>query len=163
VPLTEPTRRAVRDGMRALPPHPDVVPALNRLRAAGWTLAALSNNPIETVTAQFEAAALRPLFAQVFAASWSGRLKPHPAPYAMAAESLAVQPADILFVAAHGWDIAGAANAGMRTAFVARSGEVVEPLSPAPHLSVPNLMDLAEVLIGRTTDDPPRQSDPTSE
>jgi 2-haloacid dehalogenase len=153
VPLTDLTRRAVRDGMKSLPPHLDVLPALERLRAAGFVLAALSNNPIETLTAQFEAAALRPLFAQVFAASWSGRLKPHPSAYAMAAEGLAVPLAEILFVAAHGWDVAGAANAGFRTAFVARPGQALEPLAPAPDLVVPDLGALADIVIGPVPND----------
>jgi len=146
--LLDETRHAVREGMRALPLHPDVLPALQRLRDVGFALAALSNNPIETLAAQFDHADLRPLLDHVLSAGWSGRLKPHPDPYRMATDRLGHAAADILFVAAHGWDIAGAANVGLRTAFVARPGQALDPLAPAPDLVVPNVAVLADVLIG---------------
>src|ERR687896_620729 len=45
VALTEEGRQAVKDGMRALPPHPEVRAALERLRDAGLRLAALTKSP----------------------------------------------------------------------------------------------------------------------
>jgi 2-haloacid dehalogenase len=40
----------------------------------------------------------------------------------MAAEHLALDPAEILMVAAHPWDLRGAAAIGFATAYVARPG-----------------------------------------
>jgi 2-haloacid dehalogenase len=57
-----------------------------------------------------------------------------------------VSISDIMMIAAHGWDMAGASNAGMRTAFIERPGKVLYPLAPAPELTVPNLLKLAEQL-----------------
>ena len=48
-----------------------------------------------------------------------------------------------LLVAAHGWDVAGAAWAGMKTAFVARPGQQTYPLGPEPDYRVSSLTDLA--------------------
>lgn len=41
----------LREAMAALPPHPDVPPALTALREHGYRLAALTNNPPDTVRA----------------------------------------------------------------------------------------------------------------
>jgi 2-haloacid dehalogenase len=49
---------------------------------------------------------------------------------------------DCLLVAAHGWDVAGAAWAGMKTAFVARPGQQVFALGPAPDLCISSLAEL---------------------
>ena len=54
-----------------------------------------------------------------------GLYKPHAHVYRWAARKLGVGVAECLLVAAHGWDVAGASWAGMRTAFVARPGQQV--------------------------------------
>ena len=51
----------------------------------------------------------------------------------------------MLLVAAHGWDVAGAAWAGMRTA-CSRPGQQTFPLAPAPDISVPTLKELSDQL-----------------
>lgn len=49
---------------------------------------------------------------------------------------------ECLLVAAHGWDVAGTAWAGMKTAFVARPGQQQFPLGPAIDITVPSLAGL---------------------
>ena len=51
-------------------------------------------------------------------------------------------------VAAHGWDLAGAAAVGCRTAFLARPGKVLDPLGAPPTLVAEDV----EVLAGRLLD-----------
>ncbi len=133
--------------MRALPPHPDVPDALARLRAAGFTLAALTNNPPAVIAAQLDHAGLAPLFDHALSATDSGRLKPAPEPYRMAIERLGLPSEDILFVAAHGWDVAGAAATGLPTAFLARPGQDLDPLAPAPAFVAPDLATLVDMLL----------------
>jgi hypothetical protein len=36
-------------------------------------------------------------------------------------------PAQMLMIAAHGWDIAGAAHAGLATGFITREGQAIYP------------------------------------
>lgn len=52
-----------------------------------------------------------------------GKYKPHPDVYRWAAGRAGADVSDCLLVAAHGWDVAGAAWAGMKAAFVARPGQ----------------------------------------
>lgn len=134
---------AVIDAMKALPPHPDSEPALRDLREAGLALAALSNGGLAAVRAQLDHAGLDAYFDAILSAEEVQCFKPARAPYAMAAERFGMSPAGIRLVAAHAWDIAGAAAAGCATGFVARPGKVPNPAAPAPDLAGNDLVELA--------------------
>ena len=56
-------------------------------------------------------------------------------------------PADVLLVAAHAWDVAGARAAGCQAAFVARPGKVPDPLADPANLVVSDLDELATRLL----------------
>ncbi len=143
----ERVRRILR-GALALPAHGDVHAGLARLRDAGVRLAVLTNGTQAAVEAQLESARLRPYFETILSADSVRRYKPAPEPYAMAAERLELAPGDMLFVAAHDWDVTGARNAGYRTAFVARHGTSLNPLDAPPERVVPDVRVLAEALLG---------------
>jgi 2-haloacid dehalogenase len=142
VELRDTDRDAVAAGMRRLPAHPEVPGALERLQRAGFRLAALTNSTEEVARAQLEHAGVIGRFEQVLSADMVRRLKPAPEPYLMAAGRLGVPVGQVRLVAAHAWDVAGAARAGCATAFVARPGKVPDPLvEPAEVVGA----DLAEV------------------
>ena len=146
-------RSAVREGMRRLPAHPDARPALERLRGDGFRLATLTNNPLTTVQAQLDHAGLADLFEVVCSADEVRRLKPAPEPYRMAAARLGVSASAICLVAAHGWDVAGAMRAGCAAAFVARPGQLLDPLAPTPDLVGRDLLHVADQVIAALTSD----------
>jgi 2-haloacid dehalogenase len=52
-------------------------------------------------------------------------------------------------VAAHGWDLAGAAAVGCRTAFLARPGNALDPLRLPPTLVVEDVKMFAGRLLDR--------------
>jgi 2-haloacid dehalogenase len=139
-------RAAVREGMTSLPAHPDVRPALERLRAADVRLATLTNSTLEVAEAQLAFAGIRDLFEASLSADSVQRLKPAPEPYRHAAEQLGVSMGEVLLVAAHGWDVAGAMAAGAQAAFVARPGMVRDPRGREPDLVVADLGELADRL-----------------
>ena len=145
--LSEDEQTEILSTVRRLPPHPDVPEGLARLRDAGCTLVALSNGPPETLHAQLSHAELAPFFAHILSADQVQRLKPAPAPYHLAADTLGVEPAQMWFVAAHAWDIAGAMQVGCPAAFIARPGKVLDPLVPAPRIVAPDLSAAADRLL----------------
>lgn len=147
--LDEAAYRAVADGMRRLPPHPEVPEALARLGAAGHPLVALSNSRESVLRAQLANAGLDSHFDLILSVETAGRLKPAGAGYRLAAERLQSPPELLLMIAAHGWDLAGAHSAGMDTALVARPGQYPDPLFPAPGIIGADLDAVArEVLAG---------------
>jgi 2-haloacid dehalogenase len=139
-------RAAVREGMTSLPAHPDVRPALERLRSDGVRLATLTNSTLEVAEAQLAFAGIRDLFEASLSADSVRRLKPAPEPYRHAASELGVPIGEVLLVAAHAWDVAGAMAAGARAAFVARPGMVPDPRGREPDLVVADLSELADRL-----------------
>jgi 2-haloacid dehalogenase len=129
--LSLPDRAAaqLREAVLRLPAHLDVAPALRVLRHAGLVTAALSNNPLPAVREQLHHVELSPLFDEIMSVDEAGALKPAPEVYDFAVRRLGLAPGSIWMVAAHGWDIAGATRAGLRGAFVARSGQSPDPFA----------------------------------
>lgn len=136
-------RDRILAAMRALPAHPDVMPALEHLRSAGFRQATLTNSPLAVVEAQLAFAGIRPYFEQVLSADEVRRLKPAADPYQMAAERLGAAAGELLLIAAHAWDVSGASAAGCATALVTRPGVIADPLAREPDFSVPDLVALA--------------------
>ena len=132
--------------MKSLPAHKDVEPALRRLKAAGFRMAALTNSTQEGVKAQLQSAGLSAFFERELSVESVGKFKPHADVYAWAAQEMKVKPAECMLVAAHGWDVAGAKWAGMATAFIAREGQQKFPLAPEPDADASDLLGLAEAL-----------------
>jgi 2-haloacid dehalogenase len=147
VELSDEDREAVVGGMTRLPAHPEVAGALDRLRAGGRRLAALTNSTERVARAQLEHAGIIDRFEAVLSADAVRRLKPAPEPYRMAADRLGVDRGEVLLVAAHAWDVAGALRAGCQAAFVARPGKVPDPLVEPPDLVVADLDELADRLL----------------
>jgi len=147
VTLGDDDKEAIADQLRQLPAHPEVPGALRRLGAAGLRLAALTNSTEEVARAQLAHAGLLDLFELVLSADTVGRLKPAPEPYRMAAERLGVAVGEVRLIAAHAWDVAGAARAGCVTAFVARPGKVLDPLADRPEIIGADLAEVAEAIL----------------
>lgn len=133
--------------MRRLPPHPDAVPALDRLRGAGRILITLTNSPLEVVEDQLRFAGIRDRFAHVVSADEVRRLKPAPEPYRHAAQRAGTDVAGIRLVAAHAWDIAGAIAAGCAAAFVKRPGMALDPEGQRPDVEGNDLIEVAENIL----------------
>ncbi len=88
------------------------------------------------------------LIERVLSADAVQRYKPAREAYEYAARELGLPLESLRLVAAHGWDIAGALNAGCKAAFVARPGKVLGPAARQPDISVKDLRELAERLSG---------------
>jgi 2-haloacid dehalogenase len=139
--------RAILGGVRELPAYPDVRPALERLRSAGYRLAALTNSTVEVEEAQLRNAKLADLFEKALSADSGKRLKPAAEAYANAARELDVKPGDIRMVAAHAWDVHGALRAGCAAAFVERPGTMWNPILERPDIVGSDLGEVARRVI----------------
>ncbi len=147
VALSADDRDAILGTMRALPPHPEVQTALERLRDADLRLAALTNSTEVVATAQLTNAGISPLFERILSADSGQRLKPAREAYEMAARHLGTDVGGIRLIAAHAWDVTGALRAGAAAAFVARPGAVLDPLAPAPDIVGADLLEVADRIL----------------
>lgn len=140
-------RQAILGGIRELPAHPDVRPAVERLRAAGFRLVTLTNSAPAAVEAQLKNAGLDGLFERSFSVDTVRRFKPAPEPYQHVARELGVPTSQLRMIAAHAWDVMGALQAGCAAAFIARPGKALFPLGPQPDIVEPTLTSAAERMI----------------
>ncbi|MBT3942553.1 MAG: haloacid dehalogenase type II [Chloroflexi bacterium] len=147
VTLTEEALIEIPGRMLSLPPHPDVPAGLQRLKDAGFQTVALTNSPLAAARAQLEAGGLIDMFDRVMSVESVGVFKPDARVYQMAARELGVETSDLLMVAAHDWDIAGAMAAGCGGAFIARPGQVTNPYFDTPDFVARDIGDAAEQII----------------
>jgi FMN phosphatase YigB (HAD superfamily) len=75
-----------------------------------------------------------------------GMFKPHAHLHRWAARRVGADVSECLLVAAHGFDVAGVAWAGMKSAFIARPGQQLFPLGPTPDIRIPSFSELPREL-----------------
>ena len=141
--------QAILADVRRLPAHPDVRPALVRLRDSGFRLAAFTNSTREVEEAQLVHARIRELFESALTADDARKLKPAHEAYESAARAMGVAVSETRLIAAHTWDVAGALGAGAAAAFVARPGVEWNELVPRPDVWGNDLNDVAAQIIER--------------
>ena len=110
-----------------LKPWPDVVAGLTRLKSR-YIIGTLSNGNVGLLTRMAKNAGLP--WDVVLGAETAQAYKPTPQAYRRTCELLNLTPAEVMLVAAHNGDLAGAAKEGMATGFVAR------PTEYGPHQKV---------------------------
>ncbi|HUU73972.1 MAG TPA: haloacid dehalogenase type II [Burkholderiales bacterium] len=147
VSLTDDDRTQIVGGMRTLPPHPDVLAGFEKLQAAGYRMASLTNSPPAVAQAQLENAGLVRFLEKVISVDEVKSLKPAAKVYEYAAGLMGVEVGQTRLIAAHAWDVAGAMSAGCKAAFIARRGMVLNPLFSPPDVVAPDLLQVADKII----------------
>lgn len=129
-----------------LDPWPEAADALSCLAGAGWTIAALTNSGAAGGRRTLENAGLLDAFDHVLGVDAVNAFKPHPSTYVYAARTLGAPPAAVTFIAAHAWDVSGAAHAGMQTAWIRRGEGVIGRTAATPDNQADDLLELAQQL-----------------
>ncbi len=145
--LDENEKKTALATIKKLPAHTDVPEGLQLLKENGFRLATLTNSPSATLKEQLQYAKLTDYFEATLSIDTIKKYKPALETYKWATEQLSVNVADALMVAAHGWDIAGALEAGMQAAFIEREGQSLYSLAPKPQFIGKNLMDVSKSII----------------
>ncbi len=144
---------ALAGALGRLPLHPDVAVGLEALAATGVRVAALTNGSAALASSLLERGGVRSHLEAVLSVEsfGEGAWKPAPGTYRGACAAMGVEPHDAVLVAAHRWDVDGAAWAGLRTVLVDRSG--AGDLGPTafrePGRTVSGLEELARSFAGR--------------
>lgn len=139
-------KNAVEGPIESLPPHPDVITGLQMLKTAGHRIVSLTNSPSSGLKTRFDNANISHFFEKLYSIDAIKKYKPHPDAYHMVLGDLGIDPHNALMVAAHAWDLAGAKNAGLRTAFIARPGKTLYPKMTKPDHHAETLSELAKAL-----------------
>lgn len=135
-------------GFMELSVHDDVPDGVRALRADGLRLTTLSNGSASVAEGLLGRAGLRDEFERILSVEQAGVWKPAPGSYAYAARECGADPADMVLVAVHPWDIDGAARAGLATAWINRTGAPYPGYATPPDHTVAGLDELAPALRG---------------
>ena len=133
-------------GFSQLRAYSDVTPGLTQLRESGWRTIALTNSAPSAVEGQLEAAGLTSLFEHIISVDRVKTYKPAAAPYSYVAELAKASPEEMVMVACHDWDLAGARAVGYQTAFVRRPSMSYATIYPPPTFDTDDFVDLANQL-----------------
>ena len=136
----------VMGGMSGLRVHQDVPDGIRALAAAGFRLITLSNGSAEIAVKLFSDAGIRDEVQSLLSVEDAAGWKPARAAYEYAAAACGADPADMVLVAVHPWDIHGAARAGLRTAWLNRAGGSYPDYFQAPEFTVTALTELPAAL-----------------
>ena len=130
-----------------LPPHPDVIETLKKLRMENLQVVALSNSSTKGLNAQLEFAGLKDYFDYYFSVEEVRTYKPQALTYQYVLNKMQIAAEEACMVAAHSWDLAGAKAIGMSTIYVRRKQSAYYPLSEKPDLTVNDLREIISSII----------------
>ena len=151
VPVDERDIDELKAMMNTMPAHSDVIPALTRLRDAGFRLVTLTNSAGPSSPTPLERAGLGGFFEHYFSVEEVRKFKPAPETYRLVAAEMRVETSDLCLVACHLWDTIGAQAAGCRGALVTRPHNAILHAAdvPIPDLNSSDLTGLADLIVGR--------------
>jgi 2-haloacid dehalogenase len=146
--LNRPVEDAVQhvmDGFASLELHADVANGIDRLHEDGFRLITLSNGATSLADRLLTSGNVRDRFERLLSVEDAGAWKPAARAYEYAAQECDVKPEDMLLVAVHPWDVHGARRAGLRSAWVNRSGGAFPATFLEPTYTVAGVDQLAEL------------------
>jgi 2-haloacid dehalogenase len=140
--------QSVKEAIAMLPAHAEVPAALARLRAAGFRMFTLTNNPKATCEAQLRRAGIDHLFDGQFSVDEGvHRYKPAREVYHSIEQALGVPPDQLWLIACHTWDVLGASAAGWKTALILRPGNAPLQVGGQPIITGVDLDEVAEKIL----------------
>jgi 2-haloacid dehalogenase len=132
----------ILDGFGDLRVHPDVPVGVRGLKSAGLRLVTLTNGSTGVADQLLRKAGLRADFEHLLSVDDAGTWKPARGAYAYAAHKCGVDVDGMLLIAAHPWDIDGAARVGMKTTWINRDNRPYPPSFIAPDRTVTSFSHL---------------------
>ena len=130
---------------RNLPLFPGVRENLEKL-APYYELGILSNGDEALLETLVQANGLTCFKDRLFSADQVRTFKPKPEVYNLVFDGGLVNE-QVLFVAANGWDVAGARSAGLQVAWINSRGDIMEELDQSPNLTYTSLEKMVEVFM----------------
>ncbi len=150
-----PTTEAVQQvfaGFAELPAHPDVAPAFQWLHEFGIRIVALTNGNADNTRKLLERAHLIGIVERIISIDEIRRWKPTREVYLHAAKVVDVAPSQLALVAAHAWDVHGASQAGLTTAWVSRLEKQYLPGMNPPDITGDTLIEVSRQLTAMPQD-----------
>jgi 2-haloacid dehalogenase len=137
-----PLRTRLMDLYRTLDVFPEVPAVLQRLKAAGFKTAILSNGSPDMLDTAVNKAGIGNLLDAVLSVQSVGVYKPHPKVYQLAVDRLAIPAEAISFQSSNAWAAYAASAFGMSVVWCNRYGQRPERLPGKPDHEIASLAEL---------------------
>ncbi len=138
----------IMSGFTSLPVHPDVVEGIRALHGLDISLVTLSNGSTTVAQGLFDRNGLTDYFDRLLSVEQAPLWKPAEAAYSFALAACGCEVSEAMLVAVHPWDIHGAHQAGLATAWINRTDARYPGYFVAPDIEATSLVDLAAQLGG---------------
>lgn len=145
--LTDSKRNELLGAFASLPPHSDIKEALDKLRSSGFRTVAFSNSSLNLISAQMKNSGLTDFFDDIISVEETGSFKPNPNVYKFAAQVLEEPVENLRLVATHDWDTHGALSAGLKAAYIDRTGSQYHPLYLKPEIQSKTMGGIVDQII----------------
>jgi len=150
--LTSNQKRALMEGYKILPPHPDVEEGLSKLQSSGFRMFAFSNGLADDVRSLLKNADIEGYFEGIVSTDAIKSYKPNPGVYAHFLRQSQSTGSEAWLISSNPFDVIGAISAGMRAAWVKRSPEAIfDPWGIEPTITVDGILGLYKALTGSGT------------
>ena len=147
IPPSDDVVEKIIGGLGELPPHPDVRPMLDLLRSAGIKAIALTNGTKQATEKLFHNAGFDPLLHCVVSIEAVKQWKPARSVYLQAVMAAGVEVPEMALVAAHAWDVQGAAAAGLTTGWFPRQEKRFSRVMRQPDAKGGTLLEVVQKLL----------------
>lgn len=144
--LNSNARKELLAAWTQLKPFSDVGKTLGALKESKIRLAILSNGTPATLKAAVKSADLMEAFEAILSIDAAGAYKPRPEAYQLAVDHFKLEAAEIGFVSAHGWDVVGAAEFGLRAFWCNRRHAPAERIGADPVATLMSFDELGEAV-----------------
>ncbi|MGJ8678367.1 MAG: haloacid dehalogenase type II [Akkermansiaceae bacterium] len=145
--LSDEVRDEILDSFTHMSAHSDVKSALSRLRSEGYRTVAFSNSSDDLIERQIQNSELSNHFDDIVSVEKSGTFKPDRAAYNFVARHLDKPIGNLRLVATHDWDTHGALAAGMKAAYIDRSGTPYYPQYEKPDVSGTTMDEVVDQIL----------------
>lgn len=147
--LSKSQKTELMDSYKQLPPFAEAKEALQMLRAAGYPLYAFSNGSRKALSELLQNAQLIEQLDGYVSVEETQLFKPHPKVYAHFNQQSSSKAHQSWLISGNTFDVIGALNAGMKTAWVQRNHqEPFDSWGAPPTVIIHELTDLKEALEG---------------
>ncbi|MBK5201464.1 MAG: haloacid dehalogenase type II [Spirochaetaceae bacterium] len=145
--LNEKDLKDILSTFKDLAPHKDVKEALRLLRANDIQVTAVSNSSLAMMKEQLTNANIINLFDSYYSVDSVKKYKPFAPIYHYVTMIEGLDNSEVFMVATHDWDLYGAKNAGLNTAYVKRKNSIYNPNYLQSDIFEDNLVDTVKSII----------------
>ncbi len=145
--LSPDIKAEILGSFRKLPAYNDVPEALKLFRQHDIRTIAVSNSSLEMIKEQLTNAGIIDLFDTYYSVDLVKKYKPFKDVYQYVADVEKISTENIVMIATHDWDLFGAKETGLKTAYIERKKEIYNPYYPQPDFISADLVELAKVIL----------------